>query len=131
MRVRGLEQLRVNVQSHKQLLAGALGDDLEAGAWVLANEAQRRAVYSSGIIAFQEGEKRAVAEATHPGAKIHEFGGVITPKDAEWLQFEVDGEWVKTKKVNMPARPYMRPAIDTKKSEIAAAIAESISRRIS
>lgn len=44
-------------------------------------------------------------------AAIHEFGGVITPKRAKWLVFDVDGETVFTKKVTIPARPYMRPAV--------------------
>lgn len=43
--------------------------------------------------------------------RIHEFGGVITPKSAPYLVFQTaDGEWVTTPSVTMPARPTLRPA---------------------
>lgn len=45
-------------------------------------------------------------------AAIHEFGGVIRPKTANFLKFQVeDGSWVYTKKVTMPQRPYLAPAL--------------------
>lgn len=44
-------------------------------------------------------------------AAIHEFGGVIKAKDGGWLRFRTkDGRWHAVKEVNIPARPYMRPA---------------------
>ena len=56
-------------------------------------------------------------------AAIHEFGGVITPKKAKALSFEIGGELIFAKSVHIPARPYLRPAFDTNlekaKSEIA------------
>lgn len=43
-------------------------------------------------------------------ARIHEFGGTITPKRAKALAFQLpDGTWRTAKKVVLPARPYMRP----------------------
>ena len=45
-------------------------------------------------------------------ARIHEVGGVIRPRVAAFLHFKTeDGGWVMTKKVTMPARPYLRPAV--------------------
>jgi phage gpG-like protein len=44
-------------------------------------------------------------------AAIHEFGGVITPKNSPYLVFQVNGHWVKTKIVVMPKRAYLDPAI--------------------
>ena len=59
-------------------------------------------------------------------AAIHEFGGVITPKKAKALAFEIGGELIFAKSVHIPARPYLRPAFDTNlekaKSEIAAVL---------
>ena len=55
-------------------------------------------------------------------ARIHEFGGVITPKTAKALHFQIDGHWVTTRSVTMPARPYVRPALDENKPEVANAI---------
>ena len=46
-------------------------------------------------------------------AAIHEFGGVILPTNGPYLVFKgKDGNWVMTKSVHMPARPYIRPALD-------------------
>lgn len=44
-------------------------------------------------------------------AKIHEYGGIITPKRARFLQFKVGGEWKKVRRVTMPARPFLRTAL--------------------
>jgi len=41
-------------------------------------------------------------------ARIHQLGGVITPKTKKFLCFPVGGgRFIKTKKVTMPARPYI------------------------
>lgn len=40
-------------------------------------------------------------------AAIHQFGGTIKPKDAPYLQFQVNGQWVRVDKVEIPARPYL------------------------
>lgn len=37
-------------------------------------------------------------------ARIHELGGVIKPVNAEYLTFQIDGQWIKTKEVNIPKR---------------------------
>ena len=42
-----------------------------------------------------------------PYARIHQFGGVITPKAARSLVFTLGGRTVRAKKVTMPARPYL------------------------
>ena len=47
-------------------------------------------------------------------ARIHELGGVIVPRVAKHLRFQLpDGEWVTTDKVTIPARPYLQPAINS------------------
>lgn len=46
-------------------------------------------------------------------ARIHEFGGLIKAKGDKYLTFRTkDGAWHKVKTVQMPARPYLRPAFD-------------------
>lgn len=44
-------------------------------------------------------------------AAIHNFGGTIVPVRAPWLVFQADpndeDSWVKTKRVDMPARKFM------------------------
>lgn len=45
-------------------------------------------------------------------AAIHEFGGVITPKQAKALAFEIGGELIFAQSVEIKAHPYLRPAMD-------------------
>lgn len=51
-------------------------------------------------------------------AAIHEFGGVIKPVTKKMLSFEIDGKRVFTKRVVIPARAYMRPAVDVLRKDI-------------
>ncbi len=46
-------------------------------------------------------------------AAIHEFGGEIEPKDPSgYLRFTIADQWITTKKVTIPARPYLSPSIE-------------------
>jgi phage gpG-like protein len=62
-------------------------------------------------------DKRGMASVARVGASakyagIHEYGGTIKAKNAEYLTFKTrDGTWARVKQVTMPARPYIRPAI--------------------
>lgn len=47
-------------------------------------------------------------------AAIHEFGGVIKPVRAKYLQFKTANGWVRTKEVHMPERSYIRSTIEEK-----------------
>lgn len=38
---------------------------------------------------------------------IHQQGGEIVPRSAKSLRFQVGGRWISTKRVVMPARPYL------------------------
>lgn len=44
-------------------------------------------------------------------ALIHETGGVIVPRRAPYLTFQIDGRWVRTTRVVIPARHYVRDSI--------------------
>jgi phage gpG-like protein len=64
-------------------------------------------------------------------AAIHEFGGVIKAKKAKALRFKTkDGNWVFTKSVTIPARPYMRPAVDVGRGRIKQAVRATLKRNI-
>ena len=63
-------------------------------------------------VATSNGFKTTVGSERVVYARIHEFGGQIRPKRARYLRFKLpEGQWVSTKLVNMPARPYLRPAV--------------------
>ena len=44
-------------------------------------------------------------------APIHEFGWIIRPKRKKFLVFKYKGRRVRTKRVKMPKRPYLKPAL--------------------
>lgn len=45
-------------------------------------------------------------------AAIHEFGGTITARRAKFLIFKTQDGWRRVESVNIPPRPFLRPAID-------------------
>jgi len=55
--------------------------------------------------------KRGIVGTDHPGARIHEYGGVIVPKNAPYLRFQINGQWITTDRVVMPKRPHREPAV--------------------
>lgn len=60
--------------------------------------------------------------------RIQELGGVIRPVIAKMLSW-IDpdtGIRIFAKKVVIPPRPYLRPAVDTRKNEIQQAVGEQI-----
>lgn len=61
-------------------------------------------------------------------ALIHELGGVITPKQAKMLAFEINGKLVFAHSVTIPARPYLRPSADAIYPSLAARIRKAYQR---
>jgi len=61
-----------------------------------------------------------------PGARIHETGGIIRPKNGEYLHFKVAGNWRRARQVTMPARPYLKPAADKKVAQFDSYIQSAI-----
>ena len=60
-------------------------------------------------------------------AAIHEFGGTIVPRTKAMLSWvSKSGERIFAKSVHIPARPYLRPAIDEHEPEIANAIGQAL-----
>ena len=98
---------------------GSIRAGLMAGGLLVQNDAKRRAPFKTGHLrrgitleAIDDfAVKVGVDLATVPYARIHEFGGVIKPKNGKYLVFEINGQKVFAKSVTMPARPYLRPAL--------------------
>lgn len=109
---------------------------LEAGAAVIQAHAQNNARnqlnrhplgnLTNSIAVKREGKHVLVGVFGVVYAKIHEFGGIVTAKAKPYLAFQVDGQWVFTKKVVMPARPYLRPAVDNNLPAIRQAIVDAL-----
>lgn len=62
--------------------------------------------------------------------RIHELGGTITPNKAKALHFVIDGQHITSKAVVIPARPYLRPAVDEHENEIVSAISTILESEI-
>jgi phage gpG-like protein len=117
------------------LVAGASGESLDeavfAGALEVKNQIDANIVkvhlidtgnLRNSIDAHHGMVSKTQAEANTgtpvPYAAIHEFGGVIK-QDNAW------GKGIK-QTIHMPARPYMRPAVDEHKDEIVDKIGQVI-----
>lgn len=72
---------------------------------------------------FSDGAE-SIALVNKEYARIQERGGIIHARKAKFLHFFIDGKEIFTKKVKLPARPYLKPAIDDNKAEIIKAMAD-------
>jgi phage gpG-like protein len=63
-------------------------------------------------------------------ARIQELGGIITPVKAKMLSWIDDGVRIFVKLVRIPARPYLRPAVDEHIGDIEAAIETQLRKDI-
>jgi phage gpG-like protein len=63
--------------------------------------------------------------------QIHEYGGVIRPITSPYLKFKtLDGRWHSVRSVNIPARPFIRPAIEENLERIRDIIINSITQEV-
>ncbi len=111
----------------KAAMAG--GQVIEANAKINAN-----AVFSSNATNTLAGSIQTVvakSEETYAEVdvgptvvygRIHELGGIIKPVHAKMLSWVDNGIRIFAKLVQMPARPYLRPAVDEHKNEISDAV---------
>lgn len=131
----GMAKLQAVGKSDKML------DALEAGAVVIQAHAQNNAreklnKHPTGNLANSFGIKRKGRQVLVGVwgvvyAAIHEFGGMIEARQGKYLKFQVDGNWVQVTKVHIPARPYLRPAVDENKPAIEKAIGNTLAAIIS
>lgn len=79
---------------------------------------------------LEESSSTRARTATGPGeiyGRIHELGGVITPVTAPRLHWVDEfGDHHTANAVEIPARPYLRPAIDNNKNSIWQAVAANL-----
>jgi phage gpG-like protein len=45
-------------------------------------------------------------------AAIHEYGGIIRPKNAKFLVFQINGRWIRTTKVTIPKRQWLSKSVE-------------------
>lgn len=104
---------------------------LAAGLKPIENEAKRRvhkvtSTLSRSIhteVKSSQGRSEGRTGTNLEYAAMQEFGtaglpgGVLRPKNAPYLVFEIGGQIVRTKEVSREGHPYLRPAFDSKKKE--------------
>ena len=61
-----------------------------------------------------------------PYGAIHEYGGIIKPKNGPYLKFQIKGKWKTVRQVVMPARPYLRPELELGVPKIRDLVTEEI-----
>ena len=121
----------------------ALLDAVEAGGRVIQAEAMinTNAVFSdkatgalaNSIIVETKGSGTKASANVGPTViygRIQELSGIIKTVSAKYLHFVIDGVDIFTKTVHIPARPYLRPAVDNNRDKIAAAVGETLKRNI-
>jgi phage gpG-like protein len=59
-------------------------------------------------------------------AGVQEFGGIVRAKHSKYLTFQVKKQWIKVKEVAIPARPYLRPAVQNNMAKITDIITHDI-----
>ena len=62
--------------------------------------------------------------------RIHELGGIILPVHAKMLSWVDNGKRIFAKRVQIPARPYLRPAVDEHENEIGDAVGYQLRKQI-
>ena len=62
--------------------------------------------------------------------RIQELGGIVLPVTAKMLSWVEDGVRIFANKVQIPARPYLRPAVDEHKDKISDAINYHLQKQI-
>lgn len=86
----------------------------------LRNDAAQNAPYLTGnlrrsITMEMVNDKKVIVGSNLAYARIHDEGGVITPKKGKFLRFQVGGQWVSVRKVTIPkyrGQGYLTPAFE-------------------
>ena len=95
----------------------ALNEPLLVGAWIIANEAKRRAPYKTGTL------RRDIRP------EIVEAGVVVVGTSVPYarrLEFGFIGKDSRGRSYHQAARPFLRPAYDEKKDEAIAEVIEGL-----
>jgi len=140
--------LEDNFDAVRNAVTGAmLMDAAEAGGFVIEGRAKINAgsgrpglnIKTGALvnsIKVNKGKKTKTRADVNVGtnmiyARIHELGGIIKPVAAKMLSWVSDtGERIFANLVHIPARPYLRPAMDEHEPEIVKAVETEIWRNL-
>lgn len=116
---KSLEQaLEVGLEASRRRMApGGGGPRIRSG----------RLARSMGWRIYQNGDT-FIGEiyADAPYAGVQEYGTQIQAAKADYLKFRVQGRWVQAKRVEIPARPYLRPGRDAAAKALKTILAKNL-----
>lgn len=99
----------IRESTRERIIAGGPAPD--GSAWKPNRAGRTPILHLSGALArsidYLVAGTRAVIGSGLIYARIHQEGGVIVPKSASALVFQVGNQVYRVKKVTMPARPYI------------------------
>lgn len=114
----------IREQTVDRLTAGGPAPD--GSAWKPNQEGRAPILHRTGALArsidYTTSGMQAIVGSGLVYARIHQQGGVITPKAAKRLAFRVGGKLVLARKVTMPARPYLGISGSDRTELVAAAV---------
>lgn len=139
MQIDGLDDARRAFSRIAEAAPAAAKTAVRAGAARLGDGMRRRAPRLSGdlegtvgrsVLMRDDGPLSVRVGPTHGLAATLEYGGEITPSRRSVLAFEVRGQEVFARSVTMPARPFVRSAVDEGRDVALAQVARSAGRLI-
>ena len=119
----------------KAAASQAVGDALTSGAQLIVNDAKERAPVLSGTLkrsihsgnpSLSNGQWEVRIGTNLEYARIHEYGGTIKAKNKPFLVFKIGGKLIFTKSVQIPQRPYLRPAFDSQRTNALTEVGEAL-----
>lgn len=136
----GTEELQQKLSKLSRAAATSIAKDaVDEGAAVIVFNAQLNArdVFSDRQRGQLRNSIRSESKIVGNGAeaeigphviygRIQELGGTIRPIHGQFLKFQIDGEWKQAKQVTIPARPYLRPAVEDHIDQISDVMREAI-----
>jgi HK97 gp10 family phage protein len=132
----GAASLMKKLEQKTDEYANKLEAAVTSAALIVENDAKDKAPYKTGTLKRsithetkeKSHERVVVAVGTNLiYAGILEFGGTIESKSGGYLVFKTDdGEWHSVSSVQIPARPYLRPALDQNKAKIVKEIGDAL-----
>ena len=137
--LRGMDELRKRMGALQGDMREIMSTALVAGAnqlegYVKVNIRDRGLVDTANLMnswSVEREDMRAVLYTPVVHAAIHEYGGVIKAHGGGFLTFQTkDGTWHRVRSVNMPARPYLRPAVDEHEEEIMQSVRVNFERLV-
>jgi len=116
-----ITSLRAAIREELEATVSKLGDDVLArvkaklsGPVLKAPTGNLRGSINKLMENTGDSIKASIGTSTAviPYARIHEYGGVITPKNGPYLRFKTpDGKWHQVKSVTIPERSYLRSSL--------------------